>query len=104
MLHRKLSTIRVGVTKEGEDEEAANSAASRQFLKEKLFEAESYIVELQKENESLVQESVDREKAVKVLEDNVNMLSIQIVEAEALNKQYQSKLGEVEVASEEKMK
>ena len=36
----------------------------------------------------MVQESVDREKAVKVLEDNVNMLSIQIVEAEALNKQY----------------
>ena len=35
-----------------------------------------------------MQESVDREKAVKVLEDNVNMLSIQIVEAEALNKQY----------------
>ena len=31
---------------------------------------------------------MDREKAVKVLEDNVNMLSIQIVQAEALNKQY----------------
>lgn len=35
------------------------------FLKDKLFEAESYIVELEKENESLVQESVEREEAVK---------------------------------------
>ena len=47
---------------------------------------------------------MEREKAVKVLEDNVNMLSIQIVEAEALNKQYESKLGEAGDVSEEKVK
>ena len=45
------------------------------FLKEKLYEAQSYIVQLQKEIETLTTENVDKEAKIKQMEQTITALN-----------------------------